>query len=578
MELQAYLAAAALENPLPPNAFEIFAAPGARDLSEPLSTVRPALRLADPDVLVDLALLRHRWLAADERVQELDADVSVVKRFAGAAPRVEQVQAAHELGQDTPDRAAAYWAWFEASKTATLADGAVTVSTVSGHSRAAALQPLAGHHKLAELTAETWFSIQRDSREGALMLQWEHPVDAALASLDAHRPLIDTELGRRKPMTLFKERFPYFDRSICERLSADFEDELVRAMAIEYRSLLEASPVKVTPLGAVFVGTDKQRVGLALLDKRGAVGGSSPLRPAGDWQDRVLRWLKEQRARLIVLPQSAPAGEWLTSLEDFLTEQKVRVVKVSPAGMVEARSIDDPILRRVSPEEASAIVLLRRAAKPIDEWCRIEPGRLGLSRVQGELTPRRVSEVLQVVRERVIASAQPMSAAPVVTGGLRARSTAPLNPDITNIRDLRPGLQVKGIITNVTKFGAFVNLGLKQEGLVHISELADDYVAEPSEVVQAGQQVSARVITVDADRGRIALSLRSEAALARGPSRPPGRSPMSGPPRRTMGSGMPATVMSRTSTNVTQRPEDIGGASDGDRTKALRDLENLFKK
>jgi uncharacterized protein len=79
---------------------------------------------------------------------------------------------------------------------------------------------------------------------------------------------------------------------------------------------------------------------------------------------------------------------------------------------------------------------------------------------------------------------------------------------ISTIDDLEPGMKLPGIVTNVTKFGAFVDLGVHQDGLIHISQLADRFVRDPAEVVKVRQQVTVRVIEVDLERKRIALSLR----------------------------------------------------------------------
>jgi uncharacterized protein len=79
---------------------------------------------------------------------------------------------------------------------------------------------------------------------------------------------------------------------------------------------------------------------------------------------------------------------------------------------------------------------------------------------------------------------------------------------ITEMEDLREGMTVNGIITNVTNFGAFVDVGVHQDGLVHISELSQGYVRSPEDVVRVGQQVSVRVLKVDIGLRRISLSLR----------------------------------------------------------------------
>ena len=77
------------------------------------------------------------------------------------------------------------------------------------------------------------------------------------------------------------------------------------------------------------------------------------------------------------------------------------------------------------------------------------------------------------------------------------------------IRDLKEGMSLNGIVTNVAAFGAFVDIGVHQDGLVHISQLADRFVKDPNEVVKVGQQVQVRVLEVDEQRKRISLSMRS---------------------------------------------------------------------
>ncbi len=82
--------------------------------------------------------------------------------------------------------------------------------------------------------------------------------------------------------------------------------------------------------------------------------------------------------------------------------------------------------------------------------------------------------------------------------------------NVHEIRDLREGMRLPGIVTNVTNFGAFVDIGVHQDGLVHISQLADDFVDDPNKVVKVGQQVWVNVTEVDEKRKRIALSMKGE--------------------------------------------------------------------
>ena len=86
---------------------------------------------------------------------------------------------------------------------------------------------------------------------------------------------------------------------------------------------------------------------------------------------------------------------------------------------------------------------------------------------------------------------------------------------VNALEDLEPGMRLPGVVTNVTRFGAFVDVGVHHDGLVHISHLADRFVRDPSEVVKVNQKVQVRVLDVDLERKRIALSMRDE-----GPPRP----------------------------------------------------------
>ncbi|MGB1018782.1 MAG: S1 RNA-binding domain-containing protein [Chitinophagales bacterium] len=79
--------------------------------------------------------------------------------------------------------------------------------------------------------------------------------------------------------------------------------------------------------------------------------------------------------------------------------------------------------------------------------------------------------------------------------------------NIKTIADVVPRMILPGIVTNVTNFGAFIDLGIKQNGLVHISNMSETFISDPSEVLKVNQKVMAKVIDVDMQRGRIGLSL-----------------------------------------------------------------------
>jgi uncharacterized protein len=121
--------------------------------------------------------------------------------------------------------------------------------------------------------------------------------------------------------------------------------------------------------------------------------------------------------------------------------------------------------------------------------------------------------------------------------------TASFADGVEEIGDLKPGMRLEGTVTNVAAFGAFVDIGVHQDGLVHVSQLADRFVKDPHEVVKAGDVVQVRVVEVDIPRKRIGLSMRSDAAATaretpreRGPQGP-GRGPKGGGPGGAPGGG-----------------------------------------
>ncbi len=120
--------------------------------------------------------------------------------------------------------------------------------------------------------------------------------------------------------------------------------------------------------------------------------------------------------------------------------------------------------------------------------------------------------------------------------------TPELRDDVTSIDDLEPGMELEGRVSNVANFGAFVDLGVKRDGLVHVSQLSDKWIDNPREAVQVGQVITVRVLEVDRQRGRISLSRRSigappaakagKAALKATKARPGPSRPSAAPERR----------------------------------------------
>ncbi len=113
----------------------------------------------------------------------------------------------------------------------------------------------------------------------------------------------------------------------------------------------------------------------------------------------------------------------------------------------------------------------------------------------------------------------------------RAAFEAPaFRDDITQPKDLTEGMELEGVVTNIVAFGAFVDIGVHQDGLVHVSQLADRFIADPNQYVSVGQRVKVRVMSVDLPRNRIALTMKSGTADSRPNATPAGERPRANRP------------------------------------------------
>jgi len=112
--------------------------------------------------------------------------------------------------------------------------------------------------------------------------------------------------------------------------------------------------------------------------------------------------------------------------------------------------------------------------------------------------------------------------------------------NVSSIQDLKPGMKLPGIVTNVTNFGAFVDVGVHQDGLVHISEMSDRFVKNPAEIVSVQQKVRVTVMDVDLARSRIALSMKSQPGKRPRPKEKKKAQNKSAPPRKPANRKKPA--------------------------------------
>ena len=173
------------------------------------------------------------------------------------------------------------------------------------------------------------------------------------------------------------------------------------------------------------------------------------------------------------------------------------------AGFLRVRDGEDPLdASAVHPE---SYVIVRRMAK--DLGCRVED----LMRDEGL---RAKIDLERYVTDEVGLPTLTDILAELAKPGRDPRETFEafrFSDDVQKLEDLIPGMKLPGIVTNVVDFGAFVDIGVHQDGLVHVSQLADRYIEHPSSVVRVGQAIQVTVLDVDVPRRRIALSLRSRA-------------------------------------------------------------------
>ncbi|WP_204139072.1 Tex family protein [Halomicronema sp. CCY15110] len=143
--------------------------------------------------------------------------------------------------------------------------------------------------------------------------------------------------------------------------------------------------------------------------------------------------------------------------------------------------------------------------------------------------------------------------------------TAQFRDDIQTMADLQPGMSLEGVVTNVANFGAFVDIGVHQDGLVHISQLADRFVKDPKDIVKVGQVVTVRVMDVDAKLKRISLSMKSPDRDGESQSRPSPKSGTAKPQGKPGRSGQGAPKAAPTNATATAAP-------------TLKDLKAKFNK
>jgi uncharacterized protein len=192
-------------------------------------------------------------------------------------------------------------------------------------------------------------------------------------------------------------------------------------------------------------------------------------------------------------------------------------------------------------EQAAGFLRIRNGDNPLDmtavhpESYRVVEQIAGLLNASVEQIIQRPELLEQVDRSRLSAGAFTVND---ILGELRKPGRDPrdtfvapsFREEVRELADVQAGMVLEGVVTNVTKFGAFVDIGVHQDGLVHISELSNRYIKDPSEAVKAGQVVKVKVLSVDAKAKRIGLSIKQLSAPAPRPTAQQQRQPVKSEP------------------------------------------------
>ena len=249
------------------------------------------------------------------------------------------------------------------------------------------------------------------------------------------------------------------------------------------------------------------------------------------------RRLQDPLAELVkVDPKAIGVGQYQHDVSQPLLGAKLDEVIVSCVNGVgvELNTASAPLLERVSG-------ITPTLAKNIVEW-RNENGKFSsrsdLKKVKG-LGDKAFAKKIDVRRYITNDVGEPTLKDIVnelVKPGRDPRATfepPKFRDDVTKIEDVKEGMKLEGVVTNVTAFGAFVDIGVHQDGLIHLSELSDNFVSDPASVVKAGDRLQVTVIGVDRARGRIALSAKSKPTI--GGAATPGAPRVKREPRTSFG-------------------------------------------
>ncbi len=322
------------------------------------------------------------------------------------------------------------------------------------------LAGLAGHTEgCDEIPAHRWYAADRGVRDGLLWIEVIPPGG---------------------------EPDPSVDRIVLDSIAKRSERRAIQTAADALYALLSRPPISAPVAGVV---SDTKRTWVHVIDGESAEFGFRDL-------DGLCAWLERREIGYVGVARISGRGS-LSEIIQRLSGLGISVEPVREAGLMkQARRMGEAI------KPAAAEVAARRLRDPLTGYADLDADELGLGEYLDQVDAERLRGALADVRQVAEWERKhKKTRAPVARGvGVSAM--------VKELADLRPGMQLVGTVANLTNFGAFVELGLAAQGLIHLSELSEDFIGHPSEVVQVGDRVRVRVIAVDLKKQRISLTLR----------------------------------------------------------------------
>ncbi len=344
------------------------------------------------------------------------------------------------------------------------------------------LDHLADHTEgCQDIPPHRWFAAARGVSDNALWMEVLCPQEE-----------VKKALGRLTTQAYTEELTRSIAKPVLDHIAKRSERQVIRTAAESLYALMSKAPINSPVAG---LATDAKHIYVKIVGDR--IDNEHVQFSTNDFQG-VRDWLHRRRiehAAVVRLTRNVTVAP----LMQFLAQHGMVVEPAREAGLMkQAKQIPGSI------KFAAAEVAARRFRDPLEGFAGLESDQLGLGEYLDRVDPLRLKKALEDARdiaawERDHGKKQSPSAR-----GISGASV------LTDIEDLRPGMEMTGTVSNLTHFGAFVELGFAVQGLVHLSELSDHFIKHPSEVVQPGDRVRVKIVAVDQATQRISLSMRME--------------------------------------------------------------------